>query len=491
MSGEDGEERQAALRLAGQAYFDRVLNETAGKSKMNAADGGSGTGYAMGINSESNSSKRKAAGGQYERVAGGDGEPLMDEEDENALNFIEETIIRSKGIMLLTVFTGASAIAIVLLKFGMPMIKSTGISVWVHQTMTAVAMVAVQSMGTSGPGRGRGRKRGLTRPPEAARTDPARAPAARPGPARPGAGMLTANEAINFDAARFTAAVVPGIMYSTAVHQMWEPIRMLDAVYIITTWVFWQCWVVYGVKVFITGDFVARLPASYEERSSSAAPGGLDGGDGREEPEPEEKDYSADFVPQRNSALAIFKQFGVVIRRAYQSDFYERWAMRAVTVGWVLLSAVNEVSLSSPKKIARPQYYTFQFLLPLIAYHLYETPKQAGRPLAFHYTIEGRRPVLLNDAEKMFYMNAVGGVSTIILSYYKNNRFLTDTSPNMPTINMALMLAGCVVACNVCFLLSKQYVRSVPPFSPHSRTHALTHSLTHSLAHSLTHSLTH
>ena len=41
--------------------------------------------------------------------------------------------------------------------------------------------------------------------------------------------MLTANEAINFDAARFTAAVVPGIMYSTAVHQMWEPIRMLDA----------------------------------------------------------------------------------------------------------------------------------------------------------------------------------------------------------------------------------------------------------------------
>ena len=34
MSGEDGEERQAALRLAGQAYFDRVLNETEKEARL-------------------------------------------------------------------------------------------------------------------------------------------------------------------------------------------------------------------------------------------------------------------------------------------------------------------------------------------------------------------------------------------------------------------------------------------------------------------------
>jgi len=149
MSGEAGEDRAAALRLAGQAYFDRVLNETAGKSKMNAAEGASGTGYAMGINSES-SSKRK--GGQYEKVMGSDrDEVIMDDEDENALNFIEETIIRSKGILLLTVFTGANAISVVLLQFGMPMIKSTGVSLWLHMSMTAIGMILVQMMGASSP----------------------------------------------------------------------------------------------------------------------------------------------------------------------------------------------------------------------------------------------------------------------------------------------------------------------------------------------------
>ena len=147
MSGEAGEDRAAALRLAGQAYFDRVLNETAGKSKMNAAEGASGTGYAMGINSES-SSKRK--GGQYEKVMGSDrDEAIMDDEDENALNFIEETIIRSKGILLLTVFTGANAISPVLLQFGMPMIKSTGVSLWLHMSLTAIGMILVQMLGAS------------------------------------------------------------------------------------------------------------------------------------------------------------------------------------------------------------------------------------------------------------------------------------------------------------------------------------------------------
>ena len=226
---------------------------------------------------------------------------------------------------------------------------------------------------------------------------------------------------------------------------------MGSAMYLGCAWMFYQAWIVYFVKVFITGDFTPRPPTSYEDKS--APHDGL-----QAEEDDEEKDYAADYVPQRNSALAIFKKLGAVIRRTHVSDFKERWAIRTITVGFLLYSAQQDVSFMHAQLIRRPQYYTLQFVIPLILYQLYEMPKLAGRPLAFHYSVEGRKPIILNDTERMFYMNVIGCITAIVVSYFKNESFLFSTDANMPTINMAIMTAGCVTTCNVCYLLSKQYV---------------------------------
>lgn len=72
--------------------------------------------------------------------------------------------------------------------------------------------------------------------------------------------------------------------------------------------------------------------------------------------------------------------------------------------------------------------------------------------------IEGKKSVILNDAEKIFYCCLLGIPLSVASAYYLDYAKFYFQEVSVPVVQMHVMLLGCVVAANVTYLVAKPLV---------------------------------
>ena len=72
--------------------------------------------------------------------------------------------------------------------------------------------------------------------------------------------------------------------------------------------------------------------------------------------------------------------------------------------------------------------------------------------------IEGNKPVILNDIEKIFYSCLIGVPLVAAAGLYQDYTFFTYYEQTMPVVQMHMMLLGCVLVANMTYLAVKPLV---------------------------------
>ena len=360
--------KKEALRLAGEAYFDRVLSEAGGKagfgaSKMSSAAGGKSgggagvsTGYALGLGESAN---RKGGGSSNKDNTD---VPIMDDEDQAALDAIEQTIERSKAFLLLFMHIGASGLSLICLTHAMPMTKSTWSTVLLHLMGNVISTAIVSSMG-----------------------------------------VLTPENELNYDLRRLRAAIVPGSLHAIMTVILFGWFRSNHETYAWALWCGVSSWIPTLLNKLIFGDIGRVEPTSYTEYRKHVENGEegplLSGAEEAGKVDPPNGnsgngasgsstamslgDNHAQSSGRNYAHWILAYTFGVSIRRPHVSNFEEQWALRVITVCFIGMWAENRAfgSISEPWNFERPLEFLATYFALNFVYQLHETKKETGRPL--------------------------------------------------------------------------------------------------------------
>ena len=362
--------KKEALRLAGEAYFDRVLSEAGGKAgfganKMSSAAGGAAgksgggagvsTGYALGLGESAN---RKGGGSSHK---GNTDDPIMDDEDQAALDAIEQTIERSKAFLLLFMHIMASGLSLICFTHAMPMTKSTWSTMFLHFMGNVIGMSLFSSLG-----------------------------------------VLRPENELNYDVRRMRAAIVPGTMHFLMTYTLFSWYRRNYETYALALWCGVSQWVPFVLKKLLIGDVPRNEPTSHTEYknyvengdedpllSGAEEAGKVDHPNGSSSSGGENgaaMSLGDDHVPSsgRNYAHWILKHlFGVVIRRPHIASFEEMWALRVISACFVGMWAENKTlgSVGEPHLWERPLTFIATYFAMDLFFQLHETRKEIGRPL--------------------------------------------------------------------------------------------------------------
>lgn len=367
-SSRGGRSKKEALRIAGEAYFDRVLSEAGGKaglgaSKMSSAAGGAGgksgggagvsTGYALGLGESAN---RK--GGSSHKGIGKSDEPIMNDEDQAALDAIEQTIERSKAFLLIFIHVAASGLSLICITHAMPMTKSTWSTVFIHLMSNVIAVGLASSIG-----------------------------------------VLNPEEELNFDLQRLRAAIIPGSLHVTMTYTLYKWFRRNHETYAMALWCGISMWIPYIIKVVLIGDVPKNEPTSYIEYREYLENGDEDpllaGAEeaGKIDPPNDAKSGSSAAMRMENAHVPssgknyahyiLAFTLGVVIRRPYLAPFLESWALRVVTAAFFGMWAENRAlgKISEPKLFGRVFTFIGVYSLQCFCYQYSEMMKDRGRPI--------------------------------------------------------------------------------------------------------------